>query len=89
MAYDPDEYVQIVSAEDVTDEVLEIAWSAVEGWHLNTPGIDWEDVWDRMDGTSLGPGLGGKRIDMGGQMDTPAMRKIQKEMRKRKREATA
>lgn len=84
MAYDPNEYRQIVSAEDVTDEVLEIAWDKVEGWHMDGPGIDWEDVWDRMDGASLDDG---RRIDMGGTMDSPAMKKIQKEMRKRKREA--
>ena len=77
-------YTTIVTAEDVTEEVLEMAWSVIEGWFgSGDKKIDWESVWDRLDGYVM---KDGSEIDMGGEMDTPAMRKIQREIRKMIRE---
>lgn len=77
-------YTTIVTAEDVTEEVLEMAWSVIEGWYQGGDRkIDWESVWDRMDGYVM---KDGSEIDMGGEVDTPAMRKIQREIRKMIRE---
>lgn len=69
---------RIVEAEDVTDEVIEIVQDIIEGWYNEGP-IDWEDVWDRMDKVVLDDGRG---IDLGDSLDSPAMRKIKREIRK-------
>lgn len=65
------------TAEDVTPEIIELVRGIVEGWY-NEGRIDWEDVWDRMDKSFLGDGRG---IDMGDDLASPALRKIQKEIR--------
>jgi DNA-binding PadR family transcriptional regulator len=69
---------RIVEADDVTEEVLEVVQGIVEGWYDDGP-IDWEDVWDRMEKTRLKDDRG---IDMGEDLDTPAIRKIKREIRK-------
>jgi hypothetical protein len=69
---------EVRTAEDVTDEVLEIVRGIVEGWY-DEGRIDWEDVWDRMEKSVLDDGRG---IDMGGDLGTPAIRKIKSEIRK-------
>jgi hypothetical protein len=66
------------SEEDVTEELLEIVQGIVEGWY-DEGRIDWEDVWDRMDKAVLADGRG---IDMGGDLGTPAIKKIKREIRK-------
>lgn len=73
-------YTQVIQAKDVTQEILDMAWSVIEGWYNSGDDrIDWDDVWDRLDGSSLDDGT---FLDLGDQEDTPAMRKIQREMRK-------
>ncbi|WP_274916813.1 hypothetical protein [Streptomyces sp. WZ-12] len=69
---------EVVTAEDVTEEILEIVQGIVEGWYNEGP-VDWENVWDRMEKYSLEDGRG---IDMGGDLSSPAIRKIQREIRK-------
>lgn len=71
------EYTTVTKAEDVTDEVFEIATYAVDGWYSDGS-IDWEDVWNRMDGSLLADHT---RLDMGTGNDSPAMRKIQRRIR--------
>jgi hypothetical protein len=66
------------TAEDVTDEVLEIVQGIVEGWY-DEGRIDWEDVWDRMEKSVLDDGRG---IDMGEDLGSPAIKKIKSEIRK-------
>lgn len=85
MTYNPDDYFPVRTAEDVTEDVIEGAWGIIEGWYMDTP-IDWEDVWDRLESTPL---RGWAKPDLGGTIGTPAMKKIQREMKKRKREASA
>ncbi|MFF8283401.1 hypothetical protein ACF06W_11835 [Streptomyces albus] len=68
---------EIRTADDVTDEVLEIVKGIVEGWYDEGP-IDWENVWDRVEKARLDDGRG---IDMGEDLDSPAIRKIKKEVR--------
>lgn len=70
------------TAQDVTEEVLDIARGYVEGWYNDGP-IDWEDVWNRMEDTRLDSG---HYLDMGASMDSPAMRKIQRVIRAERRE---
>jgi hypothetical protein len=69
---------EVRTAEDVTDEVMEIVRGIVEGWY-DEGRIDWEDVWDRMEKSVLDDGRG---IDMGDDLESPAQRKIKKEIRK-------
>lgn len=72
----PDE-VRVIETADVTEKLLDEVWSVVEGWYLDTP-IDWDDVWTRVERYST--------WSFGDEYDSPAMRKIQREMRDRKRE---
>lgn len=69
---------KVETAEDVTDEILEIVKGIVEGWY-DEGRIEWDDVWDRMERTYLDDGRG---IDMGEDLDSPAIRKIKREIRK-------
>ena len=73
---------RIVTAADVTDEIIEQAVEITDGWYADGP-IDWDDVWDRLERSRLADGRG---IDLGNDQDTPAMRKIRREIRKRRRE---
>lgn len=69
---------RIVKAEDVTDEVLEQVQEIIDGWY-GEGHIDWLDVWDRLERRWLSDGRG---IDMGESSNSPAMQKIQREIRK-------
>lgn len=67
----------LVTRQDVTDDVLETVWDVIEGWYLDDP-IDWEDVLDRADNAEW---------EFGDQWDDPVITYVQREMRRRKREA--
>jgi DNA-binding PadR family transcriptional regulator len=69
---------KIVEEDDVTEEVLEVVQGIVSGWY-DEGRIDWEDVWDRMERTRLADDRG---IDMGGDLGSPAIKKIKREIRK-------
>lgn len=74
-------WTPIVSAADVTEEILTMAEDAAEGYALDDSGrIDWECAIDRLDGLEL---RDGSRIDLGSSIDSPAIRKIKREVRKR------
>lgn len=62
----------VIAAKDVTQEDLDEALSIVEGWY-NEGRIDWDDVWERMERYS--------DLDLGPEMDSPAMRKMQRYVR--------
>ncbi|MEV8399163.1 hypothetical protein [Streptomyces niveus] len=68
---------EVRTAEDVTPEVIEIIQGIVEGWYDEGP-IDWENVWDRADKKQLDDG---RELDFGEELDSPAQRKIKKEIR--------
>lgn len=70
-------WTKVVASSDVTDEILELVRSVESGWYNDSP-IDWEDVWDRVDGSRL---TDGTCLDWGPETDTPAMRKIQRVIR--------
>jgi hypothetical protein len=72
----------VVAADDVTDEVLAAA-EETETWYGDGP-IDWDDFWDRLDGTQLADG---SEIDLSpnNEGDSPAMRKIQRHIRNLRR----
>lgn len=69
-------------AADVTTELVELVYGYAEapmGGHMLT----WEELWDRTDGARLNDG---STLDWGDQLDTPAMRKVQREVRRLLRE---
>lgn len=59
--------------ESVTEDVLELAVEITDGWYLDTR-IDWDDVWDRMDGQTIGDGT---VLDIP-HLNSPALRMIQR-----------
>lgn len=69
------------SAADVSDEILDFAVETTDAWFPEGP-IDWESVWDRMEGYIL---LDKTSLSMGDKLDTPAMRKIQRVVREQRR----
>lgn len=69
----------ILTAADVTEEVLNDVWGVVEGWYMDQP-VDWEDVLERVEK--------GDAWDFGTQMDSPAINKIKRTIRKWKSEAS-
>ena len=71
-------YTRVTEAAQVTEEILDIAQDTEEGWFGDSARIDWEDFIDRMDGTDLKDGT---RLDLGDQIDSPAIRKIKRHVR--------
>ena len=69
---DDKRYTEVREAKDVTPEVMAIAEYATEFYEDR---IEWEDVWDRMDGSTLADG---SVLDMGGSSDSAAMRTIKR-----------
>lgn len=78
-----DEYRRIREAVDVDDEIVEAALSIVDGFYATRPAIDWEDVLDRME---MRRDARGRQYDLGGDADSPAIRKIKREVRRIRRE---
>ena len=68
----------VVAAADVTDEIVDLAETYAEGFSPDGR-VDWEGVIDRMDGAELRDGT---VIAFGPEYDTPAMRKIKREVGK-------
>lgn len=61
-------YTTVREIEDVTQEMLDAAVGIMEGWYPEGK-IDWDDFWDRLDGTSLEDGT---HLDLDGQTRSPA-----------------
>lgn len=68
----------IIEVDDVTDEVLRMAEETFESWFDDDQPIDWDGdgygFWARLESDH--------EIELGPQIDTPAMRKIQRHVRK-------
>lgn len=71
------EYTSPHNADDVSEEITDIAIGIVEGWYPDGR-IEWSDVIDRMDGSVLEDGT---TLHMGEQSSTPAIRKIKRAVR--------
>lgn len=72
--------------DDVTETVIEEGQNIVEGWYMDCP-IEWEDLVNRLEEYLLGKGPDGRDLVFDDQMDGPALRKLQRELRRFKREA--
>lgn len=71
-------HTAIREAADVTDEIIGMAQEIYAGWFGDGQRIDWHDFFDRLDGAELADG---SRLDLGDTMDSPAIKKIQREIR--------
>jgi hypothetical protein len=67
----------------VTDEVVGLAYDIVEGWYPEGS-IDWEDVWDRLDGSELEDGT---TLDLGTDLLSPELKQLKRDVQKRRRES--
>lgn len=74
----------VTEAAHVTEEILNLADDYADMSADDRGRIDWEDLVDRLDG--LQPDATLWAIDMGNESDSPAIRAIQREIRKRRRE---
>ncbi|MFI9271810.1 hypothetical protein ACIGXM_13985 [Kitasatospora sp. NPDC052896] len=71
-----------VKKDDVTDELVEMAFEICDGWYQNTR-IDWENVLERMEKYGMGDGRG---LDWGTEMSTPAIEQLKRRVRKMRSE---
>lgn len=78
-------YVILTTREDVSEEVLQVAEDIFDGWFSDAARIDWEDFLDRMDGTHL-DGHENRELDLGGDLDSPAIRAIKRHINRIRRE---
>lgn len=73
----------LVTAEDVPEELLDHAVDVTDS-HYGDGRIDWEDALDRMDGFEMPDGT---RLDLGGDLNSGAIRAIKAHVRKVRRES--
>lgn len=71
------EWTSIHDYEDVSDEILNMAHRIVDGWYSEIR-IDWADFWDRLEGSFLNDGT---RLDLGTDLDSPALKRIKRAVR--------
>lgn len=76
-------FLILEDAEDVTPEILEVAEETFDGWFDNDGPIDWEDFLDRMADPYGYNDKGAPAFDFE-EVDNPAIRKIQRHVRKYK-----
>lgn len=75
-------YVDLWDANVVTEEVIDIVWRITEGHFPGTP-IDWDEVWERLDGDELEDG---RMFNMDNADGTPALIGIKQEILRLRRE---
>ena len=71
----------IVTAKDVTPEILAVAEDVFDGWFDNDEPIDWEDFIDRLADPSGLNDKGAGAFDFD-HYDNPAVQKIKRHIRK-------
>ena len=82
--YDGATWTAVVAKEDVTQEVFDLVWGVIEGWYdSGDRRIDWEDVFERTEASVLADG---SLLDWGPEIGSPAMREVQRRVRKLIRE---
>lgn len=77
-------YTQVISREQVTDEVLEAAIEVYIGWFQDQQKIDWSDFIDRLDGVTLDDGT---TLDLGESLTSPAVTAIKEHVRRYRKES--
>lgn len=67
-------YISVHAADEVTEEILEMALEIVDGWYQGRA-IDWDDVWARLDGSELADC---SELLLSEDLTAPALRKIKR-----------
>ena len=70
---------RIWQKESVSNEILVDAEHANDLWFNDVAKIKWSQFWDLLDGWPL---KDGSYLDLGTELDTPAMKEIKKHIRK-------
>ena len=70
-------YTSPTTADDVTEEMVEIVRGILEGWY-NEGRIDWEDVWDRAERIPLDDGT---ELDLPQDLGSPVYKALKKRAR--------
>lgn len=71
-------FTTVIASEDVTPEILAVVEGIVDGWYP-TGRIDYQDLLDRVERTTLDNGTW---LDLGGDMLSPAIKRIKAHVRK-------
>lgn len=61
-----------INVDGITNEIIEFGETIVDGWYA-VGRVDWEDVWDRMDGRSLS---NGDVLDLGNDLGSEGLVKL-------------
>lgn len=67
--------------DQVTGEIVDLVWDIVDGWYQEGR-IDWEDVWDRLDGSTIQDGT---ILDLGDDLLSPALVLIKARISRKRR----
>lgn len=70
-----------VTAADVTEEMIKEAVEIANGWHQNEYHIDWERLFERLEGMELADGT---ELDLGSDWLSPALAKLKRAVLKRR-----
>lgn len=69
------EYTSPQTAEDVTEEMIQMARNVVDGWYEGRR-VDWDDVWSRLDGSSMEDGT---QLDLPQDLLSPVFAVLRRE----------
>ena len=72
------EYLPIQKPEDLTEAILEQAYLICDGWYAEEP-IQWGDFLDRLETWA--------KVDLGSDMDSPAIKDLKCKVRQHKKQA--
>lgn len=67
-------YTELTNESHITDEIVVIVAEVLRGWYPDSR-VDWEDVWDRVDGTLLHDGT---RLDLGNDLTSPVLKSLRR-----------
>ncbi|GGM27585.1 hypothetical protein GCM10011608_10500 [Micromonospora sonchi] len=73
-----DKWTTVTEADQVTEEILNIAESIFDGWYADSSRIDWDDFLERMEKIPLDDDT---TLDLGSDMGSPAIKKIKAHIR--------
>lgn len=76
-------YAYIVEESDLTEEILRAAEDVHDAYFADDKRVDWEDLWDRLDGYRLDDNT---RLDLPDQLDSPVFTALKKHLKQHRRE---
>jgi len=81
---DDDNFLELKTAGQVTDEIANLAFEIADGWYQDTR-IDWEDLLNRLDGSQLADK---SVLDLGNDLMSPAIKEIKRRVQVMRKEAS-